>query len=237
MSTDQPTLSGLYAIVDDDAWRRVGVDLSRSGEVEAIVEAIVEAKPAALQLRAKHLDARATLALLRRIGPIARAAGVACFANDRADLAVLARPSGVVGVHVGQDDLAAEDVRRFAPELRVGVSTHGRTQLVDASRSARALVDYVAIGPIFSTMNKENPDATIGLERLAELVRAREVEAPLVAIGGVSRATVAGVRATGVRCAAVIGELVVIDAAGRPALAEIASRARTLDRALRAETA
>jgi thiamine-phosphate diphosphorylase len=143
MSLARPTLVGLYAIVDDDAWRRAGVDLSSAGAVEAIVASIVAARPAALQLRAKHLDARATLALLRRIGPVARAADVAFFGNDRADLAALARSSGVVGVHVGQDDLDAEDVRRFDPALRVGVSTHDRAQLIEATRTSRSGLDYV----------------------------------------------------------------------------------------------
>jgi thiamine-phosphate pyrophosphorylase len=91
--------------------------------------------------------------------------------------------AGCDGVHVGQDDLPVSDVRRFAPELRVGVSTHNEEQL----EAALALnVDYVAFGPVFATKSKAQPDPTVGLDGLERAARAARARAcPLVAIGGI----------------------------------------------------
>src|SRR5690349_18639921 len=109
------SMRGLYAIVDVTTLSR------RHLSVLDVVDAIARAKPAALQLRAKDLAPRETLHLLRAIHPVCRESGVPLFANDRPDLAMLA---GCEGVHVGQGDLPVHIVRRIAPMLRIGVSTH-----------------------------------------------------------------------------------------------------------------
>jgi thiamine-phosphate pyrophosphorylase len=124
------------------------------------------------------------------------------FANDRPDLAVLA---GADGVHVGQSDLTVADVRRFAPSLLVGVSTHGAAEL---DRALAERPDYVAFGPVFSTRSKANPEPVVGLEELERARdRARAVEVPLVAIGGIDRERAPLVAGLGV-LGAVIGALV-----------------------------
>jgi thiamine-phosphate pyrophosphorylase len=147
----------------------------------AFAEAVLAAKPAALQLRAKSLGARATLELLRALQARCAALGVPLFANDRPDLALLA---GCAGVHVGQDDASVEDARRVAPGLVVGVSTHSMDQ-VD-----RALAEgpgYLAFGPIFATHSKPDAEPVVGLSALAEVSRrCRAARVPLVAIGGLS---------------------------------------------------
>jgi thiamine-phosphate pyrophosphorylase len=115
--------------------------------------------------------------------------GTALFANDRPDLALLA---GADGVHVGQDDLPVAEVRRFAPGLRVGVSTH---DLAELERALGEAPDYVAFGPVFATPSKRNHEPVVGLDGLE---RAHELsvvaKVPLVAIGGIEleRATLAG---------------------------------------------
>jgi thiamine-phosphate pyrophosphorylase len=166
---------GLYAIVDLDFLGQHAVDPL------AFADAVLEARPAALQLRAKSAGARDTLALLRALQARAHARGVPLFANDRPDLALLA---GCRGVHLGQSDLALADARRLAPELALGVSTHGLEQL------DRALVErpaYVALGPIFRTSSKRDPEPVVGLELLAEASRrCRMAGVPLLAIGGLS---------------------------------------------------
>lgn len=146
----------------------------------AVARELLAVKPAMFQLRAKTTGAGDTLALLRALVPLCRAADVPCFANDRPDLALLA---GCDGVHVGQDDLPIAEVRRFASQLRVGVSTHDPAQLA-AALDERP--DYVAYGPVFSTRSKENPDPVVGLEGLAAAhTRACAAHVPLVAIGGI----------------------------------------------------
>lgn len=214
---------GLYAIVDVDAWRARGVELGSEGVLEAIAEGILGAKPSMLQLRAKQEDARTTLALLRRLRPLTRRAGVPLVANDRVDLALLADADVV---HVGQDDLALADVRRIAPSLQVGLSTHDERQLDEAIAAAPS---YVAFGPVFGTKSKREADPTVGTARLASAVeRAQRAHVPLVAIGGITHERLAEVASSGARWVAVIGALVVLDARGRPDVAAIEARARGL---------
>lgn len=202
-------MRGLYAIVDTDTLNARGVD------PVAFAEAILEGRPAALQLRDKHGSAKTTLSLLRSIAFLARRAGVPFFANDRADLALVA---GCDGVHVGQEDLPVAGVRLLASRapaslreglapFRVGVSTHDRTQLLAALGDGP---DYIAIGPVFATRSKTNPSPVVGLDELREsvaLVRERAPGLPVVAIGGITRRTAAEVGAV-CDAVAVIGALI-----------------------------
>jgi thiamine-phosphate pyrophosphorylase len=169
------SMRGLYAIVD------VATVRARQLEPFAFAEAVLSVRPVALQLRAKDCPARETLALLRGLAPMCHRVGVPLVANDRPDLATLA---GCDWVHVGQDDLSIERVRRIAPGLGVGVSTHTLEQLDDALSARPA---YVAFGPVFETATKANPDAVVGIVALrAAYARAVEHGRPLVAIGGIS---------------------------------------------------
>lgn len=187
--------SGLYPIVDLDSLAKRGLS-----PVD-FAEQVLTSRPPLLQLRAKSAGARETLALLRRLKPLCAQAGTLLFANDRPDLALIA---GVAGVHVGQDDLPLGEVRRFAPALRVGVSTHNRAQF-EAALAEQP--DYVALGPIFATSSKLNPDPVVGLVELAWAAeRARAANVPLVAIGGIDRDRARDVARLGV-IGAVIGAL------------------------------
>jgi thiamine-phosphate pyrophosphorylase len=99
--------------------------------------------------------------------------------NDRADLALAA---GFDGVHVGQDDLSVDAVRRIVDtKLLIGTSTHNPDQLKEADRTS---ADYLAIGPVFQTVSKANPDPVVGIEgvRLARQLTTK----PLIAIGGIT---------------------------------------------------
>lgn len=170
------SLRGLYAIVD------LGTIRARGLEPLAFAEAVLSAAPGALQLRAKDAPARETLALLRALAPMCHRIGVPLVANDRPDLAILA---GCDWVHVGQEDLSIERVRRIAPTLGVGVSTHTMRELEDAL-SARPT--YVAFGPVFETTSKANPDPVVGVAGLrAAYALAMRRRTPLVAIGGITR--------------------------------------------------
>jgi thiamine-phosphate pyrophosphorylase len=189
-------MRGLYAIVDMKVLGARGIDPI------AFARAVVSARPAALQLRGKQLTAREFLNILRALGPICRSAGVPLVANDRADLAALA---GCDFVHIGQEDLPVELVRRLAPQLRVGISTHNPAQL-DKALSARPA--YVAYGPIYPTTSKDQADPDVGIDGLsAATKKARAAGIPLVAIGGITLERVSEVAAH-TPLAAVIGGLV-----------------------------
>ena len=120
--------------------------------------------------------------------------------NDRADLCLAAEFDGV---HVGQDDLSPESVRRIiGPDRWLGVSTHNPEQVADADRTS---ADYLAIGPVFATSSKERADPVVGLEGVR---RARALtRKPLVAIGGITRANAASVIEAGADSVAVISDL------------------------------
>jgi thiamine-phosphate pyrophosphorylase len=209
-------MRGLYAIVD---W---GTLAARSIDPLAFAQAILQARPAAVQLRAKDAPSRDTLALLRELAPMCHRAGVPLVANDRPDLAHFA---GCDLVHVGQTDMPIERVRRIAPRLGVGVSTHTLEQL-DAALAAKPV--YVAFGPVFETKTKANPDAVVGLEglRLAK-PRAAAAGVPLVGIGGITRERARDLVEL-VDAVAVVADLVPADTGqGMTALLEeVTSRAR-----------
>lgn len=209
-------MKGLYAIVDTKILARRGTDPL------AYARALLEVRPAALQLRAKDVSAREILALLRALGPICRQRGVPLVANDRADLAALA---GCEAVHIGQEDLPYELVHRIAPQLSVGISTHDTEQL---ERALASRPRYVAYGPVFETTSKMNADPVVGLEGLRAASRlARAAGVPLVAIGGITLSRVHELVDLADACA-VIGDLYLPDAT----LAQVTERARAFHTAL-----
>jgi thiamine-phosphate pyrophosphorylase len=155
-------------------------------------------------------------------------AGVRLVANDRPDLAILA---GCDLVHVGQDDMPIDRVRRIAPGLGVGVSTHSLEQL-DAALAARPA--YVAYGPVFPTTTKEDPDPVVGVAGLsAAYARARAAGVPLVAIGGITYERASTIVATTDAVAAIAALMPASVTPGAPRstaelLQEVTARARAL---------
>jgi thiamine-phosphate pyrophosphorylase len=153
-----------------------------------------------VQVRDKGVGARELFDIVVAALAVARPLGVKVIVNDRVDVALA---SGADGVHVGQEDVPAAAAREIlGPERIVGLSTHSTEQ----ARAAAALaVDYVAIGPVFATSTKENPDPVVGLEGVAA-ARA-VVRLPLVAIGGITLERAASVLAAGADSVAVVSDL------------------------------
>jgi thiamine-phosphate pyrophosphorylase len=163
------------------------------------------------QLRAKHLPSGAMLEIIDALARDARAVRAPLIVNDRADLAVL---GGAAGVHVGQTDLRPSDARRVVgPDAIVGLSTHNDEQV---RRAIAEPVDYVAVGPVFDTASKAQPDPVIGLEGVGRARRQlRESGKPLVAIGGITLSTAPAVIAAGASSVAVISDLLKDDPRAR----------------------
>jgi thiamine-phosphate pyrophosphorylase len=153
-----------------------------------------------IQYRNKTADGRTMLSRARelksRVGARSK-----LIMNDRADLCTAAEFDGV---HVGQDDLSPQSVRRIVgPDRLLGVSTHNPEQVAQADRTS---ADYIAIGPVFTTASKANPHPIVGL---AGVRRARELTSkPLVAIGGITRQNCSSVIQAGADSIAVISDLV-----------------------------
>src|SRR5258706_6854753 len=167
--------------------------------VFAAAEEVAAAGCTLLQYRNKSGNARRMLEEARQLR--ARlGASVRLIMNDRADLCLAA---GFDGLHVGQDDLLPDSARRIIGTARwLGVSTHNPEQLAEADKTS---ADYLAIGPIFATTSKANPDPVVGLEGIR---RARELtRKPLVAIGGITRGNARSVLEAGADAVAVISDL------------------------------
>lgn len=193
---DPLALRGFYAILDLRE-----PPAGDGADVLARAEALLAAGPCALQLRAKDLPAALVRDLAALVLPACHAARVPFCINDRVDLALAV---GADVVHVGQDDLPLADTLALVrhpegPQMAVGVSTHNLDQALEATRGG---ADYIGFGPVFATGSKANPDPVVGLEGLAEVVRA--VSVPVVAIGGITLETIDAVAATGAAAAAVI---------------------------------
>jgi thiamine-phosphate pyrophosphorylase len=171
-----------------------------TGSIEETTEKLIDAGVLALQYRNKKGISREVLATARILVGIACPRGVHFFVNDRADIAQL---SGASGVHVGQQDLGAEQARAvMGAEGRIGVSTHNEMQFRAAMRTS---VDYIAVGPIFGTTTKENPDPVVGTE-LIRSVRGL-TNKPIVAIGGITLERAAEVIEAGADSVAVISDI------------------------------
>jgi thiamine-phosphate pyrophosphorylase len=195
-------LPRFYPILD------VGSARKRHLEIPSVAMELLEAGAAILQFRHKGFFGRDVFADLERVAVLCRQAGALLVVNDRIDIARMLRSIHFdVGVHVGQRDLSPADARRIAgPETIIGLSTHNEVELNEAeSNVASQAANYLALGPIFSTATKENPDPVVGLDELRRL-RPR-TSRPLVAIGGITRANARSVIDAGADSAAVIAGL------------------------------
>ena len=186
-------LPRLYPILDTESLARRGV------APETAAAAWIEGGAGILQIRHKGHWSRAFFASALEVARLCREAGVTCVVDDRADFALLLD----AGLLVGQDDLPPRDARRLiGADWVLGFSSHNVDQLCAAGGEP---VDYVALGPVFATVSKQNPDPVVGVD---EVRRCRALlEKPLVAIGGITRANARGVIEAGADSVAVISDL------------------------------
>ncbi len=194
-------LPRLYPIVDAAFFRDCADPAAALG---AFAAELVASGATLLQYRNKQGSAREMLSqareLRRVLGLAAIGRDVRLIMNDRADLCLAA---GFDGVHVGQGDLSPEGARAVVGVNHwVGVSTHSVEQVAAADVGP---ADYIAVGPVFATATKANPDPVIGLEGVRA---ARELtRKPLVAIGGITRGNCQAVTQAGADAVAVISDL------------------------------
>jgi len=185
-------LPRLYAILDASYYSDPGAMLGVAADLVAAGCTLIQYRNKSGAARPMLEDARN---LRRRLGDRCQ-----LIMNDRADLALAAEFDGL---HVGQDDLSPEAARRIIGScLWLGVSTHNPEQILEADKTS---ADYLAVGPVFATSSKGNPDPVVGLEGVR---RARHLtRKPLVAIGGITRATARSVIDAGADSVAVISGL------------------------------
>ena len=195
----------LYPIVD------VEVAAGAGWSPRDLARAYLSGGARILQLRAKELAGGAFRDLATAIVAEAHAVGGQVIVNDRADIAML---SGAAGVHVGQDDVPVADVRRIVgPQAIVGLSTHTPEQVAAALEQP---ISYIAIGPVFGTRTKDTGYSPVGLNLVASVAdRARPMDVPVVAIGGITLETAASVIRAGADSLAVITDLLIGEPSSR----------------------
>jgi thiamine-phosphate pyrophosphorylase len=186
-------IPAFYPILDTEVAMRRGIDPVKAARQ------ILDAGARILQYRHKAFLSREAFSWLENIAVLTQAAGAILVVNDRADLAKMFNAA----LHLGQDDLLPSIARRVVrPDTIVGFSTHNEAQLRAASEEP---TDYLALGPLFGTATKENPDPTVGLD---DFRRLRSLSnRPLVAIGGITRANAMQAIDAGADSVAVISDL------------------------------
>lgn len=167
----QFSLPKIYPITD--------VSITELSHLEQ-VEKLVAGGATLIQLRDKHSAPKDFFEQAKAVIEFARPRNIRIIINDRVDIALAVKADGV---HLGQEDLPPEKARQIlGGKSIIGFSTHTPAQ---AAKALKMPIDYAALGPIFQTSSKDNPDAVVGLENL-KIVREIIGSFPLVAIGGIN---------------------------------------------------
>lgn len=167
-----------------------------------VARQMVDAGVAVLQYREKltRKSRRQIYEECLEIRKITADAGVLFIVNDFVDVAVMVNADGV---HQGQDDLPVKTVRKMAPDLMIGCSTHSPDQARSAVEDG---VDYIGVGPIFTTQTKEDVCDAVGLEYLDHVVDTHNI--PFVAIGGIKRHNLKTVLSRGAQTVCLVTEII-----------------------------
>ncbi|MFP4027941.1 MAG: thiamine phosphate synthase [Candidatus Brocadiia bacterium] len=162
-------------------------------------EAILAGGADGLQIREKDLSDRELLYRCQWLRALTKRCSVLFFVNDRADIAKVV---GADGIHVGQDDLPPDKVRRIiGPDMLIGMSTHSIKQ---AEQAVEMPIDYVAAGPVYPTKTKGYAEGG-GANLVGRISDA--VDLPTVAVGGIETQNVADMVEAGASAVAVCGGL------------------------------
>lgn len=163
------------------------------------VEAALKGSVTCVQLREKELDEAAFLQEAKDICALCRRYHVPFIVNDNVDIAVAC---GADGIHVGQEDMMAEEVRRRVGDAMIlGVSVH---TVEEARQAVRDGADYLGLGAVFPTSTKADVDQMTN-ETLRDICSA--VDVPIVAIGGINRDNLLSLTGSGVDGVALVSAI------------------------------
>lgn len=180
---------GLYAIID--------TSFIALGEAERTAVEMLEGGAKIIQLRAKGSPTGPMLDAARKLRALTVSYGALFIVNDMVDAALLSKANGM---HLGNDDIPAEDARKLlGKNAIIGLSTHTRDEALAARKRG---ADYISFGPVFATKTKKDALSPRGLEALRQAVEA--VSIPVVAIGGINEKNLSDVLKTGAGAVAII---------------------------------
>ncbi len=190
MKCDKKTML-LYAVTDR-AWLK---DQTLYEQVESALKGGVTC----VQLREKELSDEDFLSEALEIGALCKRYNVPFFINDNVEVAIKCKADGI---HVGQDDMSAEDVRKLVgDDMMLGVSVHTVKEALDA---VKAGADCLGVGAMYSTATKEDADV-VSMEALRDICAA--VDVPVVAIGGLGKHNIMKLAGTGVDGVALVSAI------------------------------
>lgn len=193
MLQDKVLGTDLYCITDEG--------LSKGRDNIEVVNELLKADIGIIQYRAKNKSMREKYEECRKIRDLTSKRGVTFIVNDHVDLALAVEADGV---HIGQNDLPVEVVRRLiGNKMLIGLSIHSPEEI---EKAVRAGADYLGVGPVFSTSTKKDALVPLGLDYLRNIVE--EIKIPFVAIGGITEANIVSVRESGAECICLISEIV-----------------------------
>lgn len=185
----------LYAVTDR-AW------IGRQSLYEQ-VESALKGGATCVQLREKELSEEAFLAEAVEIASLCKRYGVPFFVNDNVDIAIKCKADGV---HVGQEDMDAAQVRqRVGDGMMIGVSVHSVEEALKAVCSG---ADCLGVGAMFSTATKADANV-LPKEVLRDICAA--VDVPVVAIGGIGKTNISQLSGTGIDGVALVSAIFAAD--------------------------
>lgn len=188
-------------ILDTDIYCLTAEKFSLGRSNIEVVQAMLDADIKLVQYREKEKKMGEKYEECLALRRMTIEAGAAFIVNDDIDLAIAVEADGV---HIGQDDLPIEVVRRLVgDDMAIGLSTHAPEEAEEAVRRG---ADYIGVGPIFRTYTKEDVVDPVGFEYLEHVVK--NVDIPFVAIGGIKEHNIAEVVRRGAKCVALVTEIV-----------------------------
>jgi len=194
----KPAMAGFLAA---DLYGLTAEEYSLGRNNIEVASLMIKAGLKVIQYREKDKRMREKYQECLKLREMTRQAGVTFIINDHVDLALLV---GADGIHLGQDDLPVNRVRELVgKDMLIGLSTHSPAQAHSALEMG---VDYIGVGPIFTTQTKKDVCAPVGLEYLDYVVK--HIPLPFVAIGGIKEHNLAQVVQRGAKCIALVTEIV-----------------------------
>lgn len=186
---------GIYGITGDN--------FSNGRSNYFCVEEMIKGGIKIVQYRAKTKDTREKVKEAREIRELCRKNGVIFIVNDNVDIALLVDADGV---HIGQEDMHSDDVRKLIGDNKIiGLSTHSEKQGMEAYKNPN--VDYIGVGPIFPTTTKDTTPVGLGYLEYA----VKNLDLPFVAIGGIKAQNIDAIIAKGAQRVCLVSEIVGAD--------------------------
>lgn len=186
---------GIYGITGDN--------FSNGRSNYFCVEEMIKGGIKIVQYRAKTKDTREKVKEAREIRELCRKNGVIFIVNDNVDIALLVDADGV---HIGQEDMHPDDVRKLIGDNKIiGLSTHSEKQGMEAYKNPN--VDYIGVGPIFPTTTKDTTPVGLGYLKYA----VKNLDLPFVAIGGIKAHNIDAIIAKGAQRVCLVSEIVGAD--------------------------